>query len=137
MALNQLDGLTDGRALERVRIEAVVARDHLQPALGLGAVGADVRVPVERRSVVQKRRDRLVGLAPQAIPERSRIRVRIERDDSVSAMQRERVPNEEAGRRLADPALARDERDRTAAGYRRLHLRGKLAPAQFGRAGAD
>ena len=69
--------------------------------------------------------------------ERSGVRVAVERDHAVAAVGREGVAGEEAGARLADAALARDEGDLPAAADGRLDARDELAMAKLGGARAD
>ena len=69
--------------------------------------------------------------------ERPRVRVAVERDHAVAAVGREGVAGEQAGARLADTALARDERDLPAAADGSLDARDELAMAKLGGARRD
>ena len=80
--------------------------------------------------VGEKRREVRGRLAPDAVAERAGVRVAVDGDDAVAAVRRERVPDEQARRRLADAALAGDEGDLAAAGD------GRLDPARRALAGA-
>src|SRR5206468_12642 len=80
---------------------------------------------------------RLRILTQQSMAERARVRVGVDGDYSVATGRGEGVAGEQAGGRLADAALARDERDRAAADDRRPHLRDQLAPPQLGRGWRD
>src|SRR6516162_523696 len=71
------------------------------------------------------------------MPERAGVRVEVDGDHAVAAVTGEGVAREEAGGRLANTALARDECDRAAANDWRSHLRDELAPAQLGGARRD
>ena len=127
-----------GRPRARARLRSRGARRPRSPRAG--SMPGSCRRERPRTCRAQPRSRRSVATV-SAVSRRSRcpsvpgVGVRVERDDPVSAMESEGVAHEQAGRRLADAALARDERDLAAARDRRLDLRDQLAPAQLGGAG--